>query len=398
MPVIQYSFPIINWTIQEIKRVDTKTRKLLTCNRAHHPKADIDRLYLKRSEGGRGLLQAEMSYKLNYIGHNKYLESSKDWMMKCVYNFESKKKLYSIKKKAEQFNIELSIQEPKPGNGEGTRLAKKSKELAKIAALNQMQQQWKQKPLHGKFAKRTSEADVDRNKTFSWLKSSGLKAETEGFIMAAQDQSIKTKNYLTNIMKTSNDPKCRFCKEYVETVDHLISGCPLLAKKDYITRHNNVAQYVHWKICQHYGFNVSDRWYEHLTPPVVENQLATILWDYSIQTDRTIKANRPDIVIKDKTENKCLLLDVSIPSDRNTSPKIFEKLSKYKDLDIELTKSWKMKTRTIPIVIGALGVVPKSTLKYISEIPGKLAIEEIQKITLLGTSNILRKALSLIAI
>ena len=156
--------------------------------------------------------------------------------------------------------------------------------------------------------------------------------------------------------------------------------------------------YIHWKICQHYGFNVSDRWYEHLTPLVVENQSATILWDYSIQTDRTIKANRPDIVIKDKTENICLLLDVSIPSDRNTSTKIFEKLSKYKDLDIELTKSWLMKTINIQVVIRALGVVPKRTLKYISEIPGKLAIEEIQKITLLGTSNILRKALSLIAI
>ena len=134
--------------------------------------------------------------------------------------------------------------------------------------------------------------------------------------------------------------------------------------------------YIHWKICQHYGFNVSDRWYEHLTPLVVENQSATILWDYSIQTDRTIKANRPDIVIKDKTENICLLLDVSIPSDRNTSTKIFEKLSKYKDLDIELTKSWLMKTINIQVVIRALGVVPKRTLKYISEIPGKFVIQD----------------------
>jgi hypothetical protein len=68
----------------EIKGIDTKTRKLLTCNRAHHPKADVDRLYLKRSEGGRGLLQVEMNFKISFIGQQKYLENTKDWMMNCV--------------------------------------------------------------------------------------------------------------------------------------------------------------------------------------------------------------------------------------------------------------------------------------------------------------------------
>ena len=144
--------------------------------------------------------------------------------------------------------------------------------------------------------------------------------------------------------------------------------------------------------------NDSNTWYQHETPPVMENDRATILWDFSIQTDRTIKANRPDIVIKDKTEKTCLLLDVSIPSDRNTSLKTYEKLAKYKDLDIELAKSWHVKTKTIPVIIGALGVVNKNTLKYIKEIPGKIDIAELQKITLLGTATILRKALSLNAL
>ena len=51
IPILMYSYSIINWTKSELKRLDTKTRKLLTCNRAHHPKADVDRLYIKRSEG-----------------------------------------------------------------------------------------------------------------------------------------------------------------------------------------------------------------------------------------------------------------------------------------------------------------------------------------------------------
>lgn len=32
-----------------LKKVDAKIRNQLTCNRIHHPKADVDRLYLPRN-------------------------------------------------------------------------------------------------------------------------------------------------------------------------------------------------------------------------------------------------------------------------------------------------------------------------------------------------------------
>ena len=64
----------------------------------------------------------------------------------------------------------------------------------------------------------------------------------------------------------------------------------------------------------------------------------TILYDMPIHTDREISTNRPDIVIKNSRDKKCALIDVAIPSDKNTSKKISKKLSKYKDLEIEI--SW----------------------------------------------------------
>ena len=70
IPVVQYSFNIINWNISDLQRLDRKTRKLLTCSRMLHPKSDVDRLYLPRSKGGRGLLQVEMSYRTSTIGMN----------------------------------------------------------------------------------------------------------------------------------------------------------------------------------------------------------------------------------------------------------------------------------------------------------------------------------------
>ena len=113
----------------------------------------------------------------------------------------------------------------------------------------------------------------------------------------------------------------------------------------------------------------------------------------SIQTDREIKANRPDIVMKDKQEKSCLLIDMSIPCEKNTSVKVTEKLPKYKDLDIEIERMWRMKASTMPVVIGAVGLIKKGLDKYTKQIPGNIKIREPQKIALLETSRILRKTL-----
>ena len=390
-----YSYCIVNWTKAELKRIDTKTRKLLTSNRAHHPKADVDRIYIKRAEGGRGLLQVESTNQIATIGLQQYLETTTDWMMQCVRVHESNKKLYSVEKKSSEYKKELNYVNQPIITKDATSSAKQVKIIAKKRSQEQLKERWKEKPLHGKFFKRTSDADISKKETFSWLKSSSLKSETEGFLMAAQDQSLKTKNYLANVMKITTDASCRYCNKFTETVDHLVAGCPMLARQEYLTRHNRVAQYVHWKICNHYGFKTSPKWYEHETPPVVENNEAAILWDFSIQTDRSIPANRPDIVIRDKKDKTCFLIDVSVPSDTNTSLKTYEKLTKYKDLETELQRSWKLTTKTIPIIIGALGCINKNVQQYLNAIPGKIDLYEIQKITLLGTANILRKALSM---
>jgi hypothetical protein len=50
-PALRYSFGIINLRLEEIRKIDRKTRKILTMYKVHHPKADIDMLYVKRKEG-----------------------------------------------------------------------------------------------------------------------------------------------------------------------------------------------------------------------------------------------------------------------------------------------------------------------------------------------------------
>ena len=56
---------------------------------------------------------------------------------------------------------------------------------------------------------------------------------------------------------------------------------------------------------------------------------------------------------------------------------------------------WHLKTTTVPVVIGALGLVAKTAPDYVSQIPGAPSLTELQKITLIGTAHILRKVLSM---
>ena len=60
VPVVTYSFGIINWSETDVARIDAKIRKLLTKFRIYLPKSDVDRLYLPRTDGGLGLNKPEM--------------------------------------------------------------------------------------------------------------------------------------------------------------------------------------------------------------------------------------------------------------------------------------------------------------------------------------------------
>ena len=86
---------------------------------------------------------------------------------------------------------------------------------------------------------------------------------------------------------------------------------------------------------------------------------------------------------------------MKIPADKNVSVAEFEKLSKYKDFEIEVEKLWHMKTVTVPVVIGALGMIKKGTEKYLEKIPGSPSLGEMQKMALTGTAHVLRKTLSM---
>ena len=54
---------------------------------------------------------------------------------------------------------------------------------------------------------------------------------------------------------------------------------------------------------------------------------------------------------------------------------------------------WNVKTKVIPVIVGATGSISKSFRKYMINIPGNHEVKELQKTAILGTAHILRKVL-----
>jgi len=69
------------------------------------------------------------------------------------------------------------------------------------------------------------------------------------------------------------------------------------------------------------------------------------------------------LIIKDTESKTAQLIDMFVPSDRNICLKNGEKKQKYKGLEIEISRSWGVKTEMIPIIVGALGTI-KMSRKY----------------------------------
>ena len=76
IPVLTYPAGIIKYTQEEKRTLDTKTRKQMTMHGSLHPRADVDRLYLPRKEGGRGLLSAEDSINKEENSIAQYVKNS----------------------------------------------------------------------------------------------------------------------------------------------------------------------------------------------------------------------------------------------------------------------------------------------------------------------------------
>ena len=279
VPSISYGFNILDWFITELEEIDRETRNILKKHHLLHVNSDVDRLYISRKNGGRGLLNITELYKSQNIAYSFYLSKSNDPLTQLASLWQTERGTKSIHFKATKYLEELGIDENQFNNSTITQLktsVKKNRSKKRNDIL-------KNKAMHGQYFKILDEPHIDKKASLSWMNSSNLKRATEATICAIQENAVTTKYTQMHIHKTSNDDKCRAYKTEVETTHHIISGCSVLASTKYIERHDKVCRYIHLLLAEKYNLLAEyPQWYQYDPEPFFKNEIVKILWNFPV--------------------------------------------------------------------------------------------------------------------
>ncbi|KAL1455889.1 hypothetical protein WDU94_000654 [Cyamophila willieti] len=254
IPLLSYTYGILKWSQTDLETLDRLTRTTMTKHRVHHPRACVERLYVPRRNGGRGLLNIQKLHNAQVIKMKNYFNISDNPMHEILKN-----------NNFDYLALKQDHEERFSNNNE---------------CVNQAVDTWKKKTLHGKYPQLLDEPKIHKENSITYLRKGELYPETEGFITAIQDSVIATKNHQKFIFKTITDDKCRLCKEKSETIEHVIGSCKILANTEYLNRHNQVAKIIYSKlIIQNKIKDYVEPYYKLNPEPVLENDQFKILWD-----------------------------------------------------------------------------------------------------------------------
>lgn len=402
VPILLYSFGAIKWTINELRQIDVRTRKMMHMQRSLHPNSSVQRLYLPRHRGGRGLLGLECLHNRVVLSTTCAVVRSTDPLLCLVRDHEQAGVgaflFKAAQRAAELLSLELNI----------TREVQQSitelnpehlKSHVKTAETNMLLRRHTDKPMHGLFYRHLEEHGLSEKLSFSFLGSGGLRSETEGFILACQDGVFNTLVYRSRVMDMEvPDINCRACHKAPETLMHLLSSCGVYAVSAYIHRHNAALRVLYYHIRHYYGIDETPvlPYAPGDIQSVVENEKCRIYWNYSFSTLRLIQANKPDIVLLDQQLKAMFIIEFSAPAEVNIARKEEEKRTKYQDLLFQLRRMYPEYTvRLVVLVIGSLGGMRSTFLAEIKSIPACQPVAHIlagrmQKAVILGSLRLLR--------
>jgi hypothetical protein len=373
IPILLYTFGIIKWTSTDLNELNRLVRTLLTKHRLHHPKSSTERVILPTYEGGLGIFDTVQLHYKQIADLRQYFYSKG---VKC--------KLFEIVCKTDTHYTPLHL-----SNHEID---------IPIQTKEQLIDQRKSKELHGHHPHQLNMPHIDKEASNVWLKQGNIYGETVGFMRAIQDRIISTKNYRKFILKENvTSDQCRRCKSHSETIEHIMGSCTALAATEYTNRHDNVAKIIHQELARKNRILDTDTpYYKYHPPDVIENDDFKLYWNADIRTDRTIKNNRPDIVLIDKNKRHTTLIDVTIPLNHNVQKAHSTKINKYTELAAEVKALWKMQSVDIcPIVITTTGITPCEVLHQLKKLNMEKPLPKIQKSVILDTCHIVRRFLSI---
>ena len=161
VPVVRYLGPFLKWTRDE--QMNQRKRKLITMHKALHPRDDVDRLYVLRKEGGRGLASIEDRFDASIQRLEGYIQKHDGGLITDIRN-DSDNTRYN------RMTITRKLK------GEEKQLNRRFKRL-----IN----------------------NISHDKTWTWLRKGNFKRATNSLPIVAQNKVVRT-----NHIKAKNWQNC----------------------------------------------------------------------------------------------------------------------------------------------------------------------------------------------
>ena len=124
-------------------------------HKALHPSNDVDRLYISRKQGGRGLASIEHTIDASIQRLEDYIEKHERGLITTI-----------------RVDTDKMINE---------------------RMTTTRKQEWEGKQRYGRFKRLIN--NISHQKTWTWLRKGKLKRETESLLIAAQHKAIRNQSY-----------------------------------------------------------------------------------------------------------------------------------------------------------------------------------------------------------
>ncbi|XP_044760181.1 uncharacterized protein LOC123317642 [Coccinella septempunctata] len=370
IPTVAYSFGIITWSTTDLQEMDRALRRMLTKHGVHHPHSSTIRLYLPRHQGGRGLLSLEKIHQENITTLRNYFLRKNSPFFQAIR--EADRDISALR---------LSGSYSQPAD----------------RTVEELIEEWSSKALHGRYPGCLKKENINKKESLTYLTAGYLFPETEGRLLAIQDQVVPTRMYQKSIAKLDvPSDRCRKCSQAPETLQHVTSSCPILAPRDYLERHNSMARIYHQQVALKLGLLQEELpSYIYVPKPLLQNARYRLYYDSTLVTDRAVMHNRPDIALFDTEQKTCMLIEFTIPADDNIAKAYTEKITKYGDLAFQLRELYNLRTISIlPMIISVNGLVETHLLENTKRLRLEPdVISASQKQVILYTTRIVRKFL-----
>ena len=363
--VFRYFF-FLKWSRTELKLLDNRTRAVIHRNGCHQYGASVERLYLPRQEGGRGLLSLVHVRERVLVSMATYLMRSDDRLLKAVVRhqllLEARHK-HSLLKEARRIIDSL------PGlsmNNTGVQYDGERAQPCKVVSIlkaaqyGALRKKLSQKRIHGVFYKQCLQKGWDGPGSHQWLVHGRFRGQTEAMIVAAQDGVIHTRAYRKRVLKESDcaSESCRLCGSAPETLGHIFSSCPQHAWSLYKERHDRILYQVILALASAYRVPVPEDMRKQRIPGtgVLEGGGVKMVVDRPTPTDRQLRECRPDLVAYFASHRGITIFEIACSWDRLVVEREKEKGCKYAEFAADLaTQPPGWTVRVVTIVVGALG-------------------------------------------